>query len=159
MHRTQSRPFVRRCRLSLWKTPSANVLTNVCWVPVADYLTLARWTKDEFMPGLRANSLGRRIVMLANWNEFGEGHFLMPSSLAGFGYLDALRDPAVGVSLEPDDPDLQGAELQAFPALPIPMDSPNELQENGQSPRPSSKGSRHARQPELPGAHREPGSL
>jgi hypothetical protein len=30
--------------------------------------------------------------MLANWNEFGEGHFLMPSTLAGFGYLDALRD-------------------------------------------------------------------
>jgi hypothetical protein len=32
------------------------------------------------------------MVMLANWNEFGEGHFLMPSALAGFGYLDALRD-------------------------------------------------------------------
>ena len=30
--------------------------------------------------------------MLANWNEFGEGHFLMPSTLAGFGYLEALRE-------------------------------------------------------------------
>ena len=30
--------------------------------------------------------------MLANWNEFGEGHFLMPATLAGFGYLDALRE-------------------------------------------------------------------
>ncbi len=62
------------------------------WVPVDEYRKLARWTKDEFMPGLPADSLGRRIVMLANWNEFGEGHFLMPSTLAGFGYLDALRD-------------------------------------------------------------------
>lgn len=61
------------------------------WLPVGDYQALTRWTKDEFMPSQPADSLGRRIVMLANWNEFGEGHFLMPSSLAGFGYLDALR--------------------------------------------------------------------
>ena len=61
------------------------------WAPVADYQSLAQWTKDQFMPTLPADSLGRRIVMLANWNEFGEGHFLMPSALAGFGYLDALR--------------------------------------------------------------------
>ena len=47
---------------------------------------------DDFMPTLPADSLGRRIVMLANWNEFGEGHFLMPSALAGFGYVDALRE-------------------------------------------------------------------
>ena len=39
-----------------------------------------------------ADSLGRRMLMLANWNEFGEGHFLMPSNLAGFGYVDALRN-------------------------------------------------------------------
>jgi hypothetical protein len=62
------------------------------WAPVADYRALAQWAKDEFMPGLPADSLGRRVVMLANWNEFGEGHFLMPSSLAGFGYVDALRE-------------------------------------------------------------------
>jgi hypothetical protein len=53
---------------------------------------LALWARDDFMPTLPADSLGRRMVMLANWNEFGEGHFLMPSTLAGFGYLDALRD-------------------------------------------------------------------
>ena len=62
------------------------------WLPPADYKVLAQWAKDEFMPGLPADSLGRRMVMLANWNEFGEGHFLMPSTLAGFGYVDALRD-------------------------------------------------------------------
>ncbi len=58
---------------------------------VADYENLARWTKDVFMPSMPPNSLGRKIVLLANWNEFGEGHFIMPSALAGFGYLDALR--------------------------------------------------------------------
>ncbi|HEY3319432.1 MAG TPA: glycoside hydrolase family 99-like domain-containing protein [Planctomycetota bacterium] len=62
------------------------------WTPVDQYKQLAQWAKDEFMPSLPADSLGRRILMLANWNEFGEGHFLMPSNLAGFGYVDALRD-------------------------------------------------------------------
>jgi hypothetical protein len=28
------------------------------------------------MPGFAADSLGRRIVVLANWNELREGHFL-----------------------------------------------------------------------------------
>ncbi len=62
------------------------------WAKTADYQALARWAKNEFIPSLPADALGRRILMLANWNEFGEGHFLMPASLAGFGYLDALRE-------------------------------------------------------------------
>jgi len=62
------------------------------WLSVAEYRALAQWVKDEFMPSLPEDSLGRRMVLLANWNEFGEGHFLMPSALVGFGYVDALRD-------------------------------------------------------------------
>ncbi|MEI6647470.1 MAG: glycoside hydrolase family 99-like domain-containing protein [bacterium] len=61
------------------------------WLSANDYKTLSKWAKDDLIPTLPADSLGRRIVMLPNWNEFGEGHFLMPSTLAGFGYLDALR--------------------------------------------------------------------
>ncbi len=61
------------------------------WASVDDYRDLARWAKDEFMPAQPSDSLGRRMLMLANWNEFGEGHFIMPSNLAGFGYVDALR--------------------------------------------------------------------
>lgn len=62
------------------------------WAQVSQYKSLARWAKDEFMPTLPHDSLGRRVLFLANWNEFGEGHFMMPSNLAGFGYLDALRE-------------------------------------------------------------------
>ena len=62
------------------------------WVPVDDYRALLKWTRDELMPSYPADSLSRRIVMLPNWNEFGEGHFLMPSALAGFGYVDAMRE-------------------------------------------------------------------
>ena len=33
-----------------------------------------------------------RIVMLDNWNEFGEGHYIFPTTGSSFGYLDAVRD-------------------------------------------------------------------
>ena len=62
------------------------------WAPVSAYKALARWSKDEFMPTLPEYSLGRRMVLLPNWNEFGEGHFIMPPAPAGFGYVDALRE-------------------------------------------------------------------
>ena len=48
------------------------------------------------------SSLGHQIVMLPNWNEFGEGHFIMPSALAGFGYIDALREVFTSGGLHQD---------------------------------------------------------
>jgi hypothetical protein len=62
------------------------------WAPVADYRALLQWARDELLPSQPSDSLGRRIVMLPNWNEFGEGHFLLPNASAGFGYLDAMRE-------------------------------------------------------------------
>ena len=78
------------------------------WVPMADYRALLQWTRDEFMPSLAADSLGRRIVMLPNWNEFGEGHFMLPNASGGFDYLDALREVFAGdgahEDVKPTDP-------------------------------------------------------
>lgn len=62
------------------------------WVPMANYRALLQWTRDDLMPSFPADSLGREIVMLPNWNEFGEGHFLLPNASGGFGYLDAMRE-------------------------------------------------------------------
>ena len=36
-------------------------------------------------------SLDGCMVMLDNWNEFGEGHYMMPTEQYGFGYLDAIK--------------------------------------------------------------------
>jgi hypothetical protein len=62
------------------------------WAPVDDYKALAQWTRDTYMPTLPADSMGTKMVLLPNWNEFAEGHFIMPSTLAGFGYVDAIRE-------------------------------------------------------------------
>lgn len=57
----------------------------------ADYESLLNWISDTLMPTMDENSLGAKMVLLDNWNEYGEGHFLMPANLNGFGYLDAVR--------------------------------------------------------------------
>ena len=59
---------------------------------VPDLKYLSEWTKEEFMPSLPQDSLGREMLFIANWNEFGEGHYLMPSSLAGFDYVETIRE-------------------------------------------------------------------
>jgi len=77
------------------------------WLSPLDYKSLATWIKDEFINKLPDGSLGRRMIMIDNWNEFGEGHFIMPSNLAGFGYLDALRDVFLDskphINVKPDE--------------------------------------------------------
>jgi len=32
------------------------------------------------------------MILLDNWNEFGEGHYIFPTEQFGFGYLDAVRN-------------------------------------------------------------------
>jgi hypothetical protein len=63
---------------SLWKLP-----------PPA-FETLLRQAKD-FMGTLPTNQLGHQLLLLDNWNEWGEGHYLAPHREYGFGYLDAVR--------------------------------------------------------------------
>lgn len=65
--------------------------TEANWASPEEFEDLSCWVRDELIPSTDSNSLGRRLIMLDNWNEFGEGHFMMPSNLYGFGYLDALR--------------------------------------------------------------------
>ncbi|NSW55317.1 MAG: glycoside hydrolase family 99-like domain-containing protein [Armatimonadetes bacterium] len=52
-------------------------------------------------------SLGSKMILLDNWNEFGEGHYISPHREYGFGYLDAARkaftDDPPHVDLVPED--------------------------------------------------------
>ena len=57
-----------------------------------DFGNLLAWAKNTYMPLLPASSLGQTMILLGNWNEYGEGHFIAPSEQAGFEYLDAIRD-------------------------------------------------------------------
>ena len=57
---------------------------------------------------LPADSLARRMILVDNWNEWGEGHYLAPCREHGFEYLDVLRRvftnaPRDHADLIPDD--------------------------------------------------------
>lgn len=54
------------------------------------------------------NGLDKRMVVLDNWDEFGEGHYLEPCSGFGFSFMDAVRrvfcdDKEPCVDLIPED--------------------------------------------------------
>ncbi len=63
---------------------------SIWTIPPADYETLLRKAKD-FVATLPATELGSRLLLLDNWNEWGEGHYIAPYRQYGFGYLDAVR--------------------------------------------------------------------
>lgn len=44
------------------------------------------------MDSLPKNSIASRLLMLDNWNEWDEGHYIMPSCEFGFKYLQAVRE-------------------------------------------------------------------
>ena len=43
-----------------------------------------------FLQKCHAGRLADRMVLVGNWNEFGEGHHVAPHRQYGFGYLDAI---------------------------------------------------------------------
>ena len=70
-------------------------------IPPEDFKTLLRQVGD-FMATLPADELGSRMLLLDNWNEWGEGHYLAPYQEHGFGYLDAVREVFTD-AVEPHD--------------------------------------------------------
>lgn len=59
-------------------------------IPPAQYEGLLRQAKD-YIATFPAGELGSKMILLDNWNEWGEGHYIAPYREYGFGYLDAVR--------------------------------------------------------------------
>ena len=56
----------------------------------AEFETLLRRIK-ALTAEFPAGDIARRMLILDNWNEWAEGHFISPGAAAGFGYLQAVR--------------------------------------------------------------------
>ena len=56
-----------------------------------DMTALLEWAKEEILTKYDKDSWKSKLVMLSTWNEYGEGTYMMPAGVHGFGYLDALR--------------------------------------------------------------------
>lgn len=60
-------------------------------IPPREYRELLMKAKD-IIRNLPADQLGSKMLLLDNWNEWSEGHYIAPHREYGFGYLDAVRD-------------------------------------------------------------------
>lgn len=56
-----------------------------------DYRSLLSWVRDELLALRGGEDWQTGLVILSNWNEFGEGHYILPTDGIGFAYLDAIR--------------------------------------------------------------------
>lgn len=72
---------------------------NVAWagtrselIELDDYKVALSWAKDTFTKNYSDDSWLSKAVIISTWNEYGEGTYIMPSGLHGFGYLDAIHD-------------------------------------------------------------------
>lgn len=65
-------------------------------ISIPEYEKILTWTKDQYLADTKQfpdqNSWQSKMVLLSCWNEFDEGHYINPSGLHGFGFLDTLRD-------------------------------------------------------------------
>jgi hypothetical protein len=76
-------------------------------LPPAQYKELLEKAK-AVVRTFPAKELGSRMLLLDNWNEWSEGHYLAPHREYGFAYLDAVREvfsdaPKEHVDLLPKD--------------------------------------------------------
>jgi hypothetical protein len=76
-------------------------------IPPAQFEELLRQA-GQFIATLPPEQLGHRMLLLDNWNEWGEGHYIAPYREYGFGYLDAVRNvfstaPRTHEDLIPED--------------------------------------------------------
>jgi len=69
---------------------------SIWLIPPKDFEGLLQQAKD-FVATIPRDQLGGRMLLLDNWNEWGEGHYIAPHTDSGFGYLDAVRKVLAGV--------------------------------------------------------------
>ena len=85
--------------------PSVSVgFNNIGWVETRKPLIsleghkkVLEYIRDEYLPAVKGEEeWHKRLVDISCWNEYGEGHYVMPSGVHGFGYLDNVREVFVG---------------------------------------------------------------
>ncbi len=104
-------PFVPTATVGWDPMPWANESPDSPWLN-KDRMT--RWysTPDEFRTLLERvkrfadafpeGDLARSMLLLDNWNEWGEGHHISPHERGGFGYLEAVRSVFTPGTNRPD---------------------------------------------------------
>ncbi len=97
-------------------------------LPPDDFEKLLRQGKEFVEKNIPTNELGSKMMILDNWNEWSEGHYIAPYREYGFGYLDAVRR----VFADAPEADAPGKHIDLIPEdIGMgPYDMPKSLFEN-----------------------------
>ena len=74
---------------------------NIWYLSPEKFRDLLRRMK-EISDKTPEDAFARKIIMIDNWNEWDEGHFVAPSHKYGFGYLQAIREELTARDNLPD---------------------------------------------------------
>ena len=75
--------------------------SNIWYLSPEKYRELLRKMK-QISDALPDNAWAKKIMMIDNWNEWDEGHFVAPSHKFGFKFLQAIREELTDCNNLPD---------------------------------------------------------
>ena len=75
--------------------------SNIWYLSPEKFKELLREMK-RISDALPENAWARKMIMLDNWNEWDEGHFIAPSHQFGYKYLQAIREVMTSCDNLPD---------------------------------------------------------
>ncbi|MFY7951223.1 MAG: glycoside hydrolase family 99-like domain-containing protein [Armatimonadaceae bacterium] len=87
-------PHILTASVGWDSTPWGGAFAKVRWrLDPKQWRTLLGWAKTELdHRAASGDGIETRMLLLDNWNEYGEGHYLFPTKKDGFAWLDAVRD-------------------------------------------------------------------
>jgi hypothetical protein len=85
-------PNIVTCSMGWDSAPWNNSCTTRKWRLTPDEFKSLLQEAKNFMNQQDPDLLESQILFLDNWNEFGEGHYIMPTEQYGFGYLNAVKE-------------------------------------------------------------------
>ncbi len=125
--RQQLQPNILTLSMGWDSEPWKFAQTRVQWrLTPGEYLTLCRRATEVILKR-SGTDLASRLVLLDNWNEYGEGHYIFPTQQYRFGYLDAVREVFAPNSPEHQDPvrlSLLQSNPPVLPAKPLAESAP-----------------------------------
>ncbi len=61
-------------------------------ISAEDFDKVNEWIRDEYLPTHHTEGTwNENLVIFDTWNEYGEGHYIMPTQEFGFMYLDSIK--------------------------------------------------------------------
>lgn len=97
-------PNIITCSMGWDSAPWGYMTSKISWrLTPQEFQTVLQNAKD-MMDTRDQSRLDSKMVLLDNWNEYGEGHYIFPTRQYAFGYLDAVRN--VFSSADPEHIDL-----------------------------------------------------